>query len=201
MTTLAAMAETKTRILDVAERLAQTRGFNAFSYADISKELGLRKASIHHHFPSKTDLGEKLLARYEANFRGALRGIDEAGGDALRKLRRYAAIYADVLRAGRMCLCGMLAADFDTLPRSIQDAIQRFFLENEDWLCKLLEHGRAEGSLAFAGAARQQARMLVSSLEGAMLVARTFGDVARFERVAAMLLSELRAQSTRPSSG
>src|SRR5215467_6012945 len=101
--------DTPDRILDVAERLLQVRGFNGFSYADIAAELRIRNASIHHHYPTKTDLGMQLLERYRERFGQALETIDQNGADSSRKLRQYARLYADVVREkNRMCLCGML---------------------------------------------------------------------------------------------
>ena len=90
--------DTAERILDVAERLVQTQGFNGFSYADISDELGVTKASLHYHFATKADLGSALITRYGSAFRRALDEIDASGADAREKLRRYAGLYADVLR-------------------------------------------------------------------------------------------------------
>src|SRR5213078_787322 len=107
-----AAPNTSQRILDVAERLVQTRGFNGFSYADIAEALKVTKASLHYHYPAKADIGKELIERYERNFLGALARIDAESKDAREKLRRYAAIYADVLSADSMCLCGMLAAEF-----------------------------------------------------------------------------------------
>ena len=105
-----AATSTSQRILDVAERLVQTRGFNGFSYADIASALTVTKASLHYHFPTKAALGKQLIERYEKTFLLALGEIDRSSADAREKLQRYARIYADVLRANRMCLCGMLAA-------------------------------------------------------------------------------------------
>src|SRR5437763_12292968 len=119
--------DTAQRILDVAERLVQTQGFNGFSYADISAELGITKASLHYHFATKAELGGALIARYGASFAGALEEIDRAERDARHKLRRYAGLYAGVLRHNRMCLCGMLAADYSTLPRPMRDGVKEFF--------------------------------------------------------------------------
>src|SRR5437773_6360383 len=90
-------------------------------------------------------------------------------------------LYANVLRGKRMCLCGMLAAEYRTLPKPMQEAVIRFFDENESWLTKVLEQGEEEGTLQFAGTASQAARMIVSGLEGAMLVSRPYGDVGRFD--------------------
>src|SRR5207248_5636263 len=94
--------DTAQRILDVAERLVQTQGFNGFSYADISAELGITKASLHYHFATKAALGSALITRYCAEFRHALEGIDISAADAREKLRRYAGLYAEVLRQHRM---------------------------------------------------------------------------------------------------
>src|SRR2546425_13044596 len=112
--------DTAQRILDVAERLVQTQGFNGFSYADISEQLGITKASLHYHFATKAQLGSALITRYSAGFRRALEEIDVSAADAREKLRRYAALYAEVLRQHRMCLCGMLAADYTTLPTAMR---------------------------------------------------------------------------------
>src|SRR5579872_2772954 len=101
---------TATRILDRAERLAQTRGFNGFSYADIAADLRVTKASLHYHFPTKAELGVALIERYAAAFAGALADLDLRSDNARHKLEEYVRIYRDVLVDGRMCLCGMLAA-------------------------------------------------------------------------------------------
>src|SRR3954463_5629631 len=175
---------TRDQVLDVAERLAQTRGFNGFSYADIAAELGVTKASLHYHFPGKADLGAALLARYASRFGDALAAADESLDDEREKLTAYAEIYADVLRRDRMCLCGMLAAEYETLPEAMQLAVARFFEENERWLERVLGEGRSRGTLAFSGSARDAANLIVSGLEGAMLVSRSLGDVSRFEAAA-----------------
>jgi TetR/AcrR family transcriptional repressor of nem operon len=182
---------TAARILDVAERLVQIRGFNGFSYADVAAELKITRAALHYHFVSKAELGEALLARYATRFAQALAAVDTDLAAAPAKLDGYAGLYLEVLRHRRMCLCGMLAAEYQTLPAAMQDAVIRFFDQNETWLQRVLEQGREDGSLQFAGTARDTARMIVSGLEGAMLVARPYGDIARFQVAAASLLSGL----------
>ena len=182
---------TASRILDVAEQLVQVRGFNGFSYADIAAELRITKAALHYHFASKADLGEALIARYATRFNAALDAVDNDGTGAGAKLAAYARLYQRVLTDRRMCLCGMLAAEYQTLPQPMQDAVISFFDHNEEGLAGVLEQGRADGSLQFAGSARDTARMIVGGLEGAMLVARPYGDVARFQTAAASLLAGL----------
>ena len=183
---------TADRILDVAERLVQTRGFNGFSYADISAEVGITKASLHYHFRTKAELGCRLIERYSQAFASALAAIDARPSDAAAKLELYIRLYADVLRQERMCLCGMLAAEHSTLPPPMQDAIRRFFDMNEEWLAAVVEQGRETGTVRFDGPAREVAQLLFGSLEGAMLVARSYDDMARFELLATRLLDDLR---------
>jgi TetR/AcrR family transcriptional regulator, transcriptional repressor for nem operon len=184
-------ANTRSLILDVGERLVQVRGFNGFSYADVAAELSVTKASLHYHFPSKADLGEALIARYAERFAQALAAIDAHLTLAPAKLDAYAGLYAEVLRQERMCLCGMLAAEYQTLPSPIRNAVVAFLNDNEAWLARVLEHGRRDGSLRFSNTAADTARSIVSGLEGAMLVARPYGAVDRFETTAAQLLASL----------
>ncbi|TMB21862.1 MAG: TetR family transcriptional regulator [Deltaproteobacteria bacterium] len=138
--------DTAQRILDVAERLVQTQGFNGFSYADIAAELGITKASLHYHFVTKAALGSALITRYGAEFGRALEEIDQSAVDAREKLRRFARIF---------------------------------------------EEGRKQGALRFRGSPLDSARLLLGSLEGAMLVARSYGDPERFTSAAQRLLAEL----------
>jgi TetR/AcrR family transcriptional repressor of nem operon len=191
-------AGTAARILDIAEHLLQVRGFNGFSYADIAAELNITKAALHYHFAGKSDLGEALIARYAGRFAEALTGLDAGRGDASAKLAAYADLYLQVLRNRRMCLCGMLAAEYQTLPEPMQGAVIRFFDQNETWLEGVLEQGREDGSLQFAGSARDTARMVVGGLEGAMLVARPYGDIARFQAAADNLLAGLAVSASMP---
>jgi TetR/AcrR family transcriptional regulator, transcriptional repressor for nem operon len=185
--------DTAAAILDVAERLAQRRGFNGFSYADVAAALNITKASLHYHFAGKAQLGEALIARYAARFADALAAIDTTPANAPAKLEAYASLYADVLRGEGMCLCGVLAAEYSTLPRPMRDAVIRFFDQNEEWVTKVLEQGQDEGTLQVAASASDVARMIVGGLEGAMLVARPYGDVARFDAAARELFASLRA--------
>jgi TetR/AcrR family transcriptional repressor of nem operon len=182
-------AATAGRILDIAERLVQTRGFNGFSYTDISAELRIRNASVHYHFPSKSDLGKRLVGRYRENFMAALDGIEVESGDARRRLRRYVSLWTGVLRdRDRMCLCGMMAADIATLPKPVRAEIKRFFDENEKWLVRVMEEGRKAKTLRLAATPEIEARLLTMGLEGAMLVARSYGEPRRFEEIANRLL-------------
>jgi len=179
------------RVLDIAERLAQTRGFNGFSYADIAAELRVSKAGLHYHFRSKAELGRALIARYRQAFERALDAIAVEPVAARTKLRRYVALYDEVMLDDRMCLCGMLAAEYATLPPAMQAELRTFFDANERWLAVVLQAGRRTGELSFAEPAKERARLLAGALEGAMLVARIYADVERFRSAAQQALADL----------
>jgi TetR/AcrR family transcriptional repressor of nem operon len=185
--------KTAQRILDIAERLVQIRGFNNFSYGDVASELGITTASLHYHYPGKAELGQALIARYAERFSRALHRIDHDLPDARAKLEAYAGLYADVLRGKRMCMCGILAAEYNTLPKSMRDAVIRFFDENQKWLAGVLAQGQADQTLTLTGAPDAIAQSILSTLEGAMLVARPYGDLTRFNTTAQQLLAGLSA--------
>jgi TetR/AcrR family transcriptional regulator, transcriptional repressor for nem operon len=178
------------RILDIAERLIQVRGYNGFSYADIAATLKITKASLHYHFPTKADLAKRLMERYRENFLAALAAIDASATTAREKLDRYVAIYANVLAANRMCLCGMLAAEYATLPKQVRAEVTQFFEANDVWLASVLEQGRHDG-LPLARPAIDVARLIVAALEGAMMLARCHGDAGRFQRAGQLLLDDI----------
>ena len=178
-------------ILNAAERLAQTRGFNGFSYADIGEQLAITKASIHYHFRSKADLGCALIARYHEAFSRALETIAVDVASSFARLERYVELYDRVMLDDRMCLCGMLAAEFTTLPEAMQAALRRFFDANEVWLNEQFVRGRDKGELRFRGSGEERARLLLATLEGAMLVARTSRDSNWFRSSARLALADL----------
>jgi TetR/AcrR family transcriptional repressor of nem operon len=180
-----------TAILDVAEQLAQMRGYNGFSYADVAAQLGVTKASLHYHFPSKAELGRALIERYQQVFGAALEAIDHQCKLPQEKLRQYVRLYESVLSNERMCLCGMFAAEYETLPAPMQVGLKSFFDANERWLTTVLKDGLRAGTFLFAEPAHERARVLFGALEGAMLVARSYGNLRRFQAAATYVLADL----------
>ncbi len=182
---------TPDRILDAAERLVQTRGFNGISYADIAEEVGVTKANLHHHFGSKAELGDALLNRYMEGFNRELACIDASEAPGAERLGAYAELYAGVVRNRRLCLCGVLAAEFDTLSEPMREGVKRFFADNEAWLTRTLRNGRGDGSIPAGIREKEAARLLVAGLEGALLVTRPRHDHQRFKELAGTLFAGL----------
>jgi TetR/AcrR family transcriptional repressor of nem operon len=188
---ITATSDTATRILDVAEELVQTRGLNAMSYADVSSRVGITNASLHYHFPAKADLAAALVDRYSERFFAALEQIEATTDDAGDRLRAYVDIYGAVLARGRMCLCGMLASDFDTLPGAVQERVSEFFERSYVWLEHVIDEGVARGDLPATPSSYGTAQSLVAGLEGAMLVSRPSVESGRFDRIADALLTSV----------
>jgi TetR/AcrR family transcriptional repressor of nem operon len=182
----------KDQILESAQRLVQQRGFNGFSYADIAAEVGIRKASLHHHFPTKTDLGVALMEKYTEQLVDALRTISESPVPADKKLAAYIGVYRSLLNAERMCLGGMLATEVLTLDEAMLPGLKRFFAQNTKWLSEILKEGKAHQIFTLNGTAATHAGLLLSALQGALLLARTTGDHKAFDQTASLLISGLK---------
>lgn len=167
------------QVLELAQSLVQLRGYNAMSYRDLADKIGVKTASIHYYFPTKEDLGLALLKRYRLAFKNALAGIDAEVTDQKLKIERFVELFADTVRAGKICLGGMFATDCTTLPGSMQDEVKRFYCENEAWLTSVLKQGREQGTLNFSGTPKIKAEAIFSALEGVMIAARLFNDEKR----------------------
>lgn len=184
--------ETRDKILSSAQRLVQQRGFNGFSYADIAAEVGIRKASLYHHFSSKVELGLALIESYTAQFDAAVFEIKNSSLPADGQLAAYAALYRGSLDVDRMCLCGMMASDALTLDASMLPLLKRFFIRNTEWLAEVLAAGKSSGVFVFDESAADHARIILSALQGALLIARATGDRDAFDRTAAQVISGLK---------
>ena len=174
--------DTKTKLLDAAGALVQTRGYHGFSFHDLASEVGITTASIHYHFPTKAILGQALVKRYTLLFLNALGKPDAA--PPVQCLKHYAGIFRAALLDGRMCLCGMIGAEVDGVPAEVALEVRQFFAVNLTWLTCVFE---AAGESPIT--ARAKARLFLSTLEGAMLIARAGGDRGSFDEVTKTVLS------------
>lgn len=172
--------DTALKIVEVAQELVQTRGYNAFSYRDLSERIGIKTSSIHYYFPSKEDLGAAMMGRYRECATGELARIDAEEPRAKQRLVRYMALFDEIQKNGeRLCPWAMLATDYTTLPEQVRIEVRAFYMLNESWLETVLEAGRQAGDFAFPGSARAAAEALFAVLEGVLVTARVFGDADR----------------------
>ncbi|MEO0421564.1 MAG: TetR/AcrR family transcriptional regulator [Pseudomonadota bacterium] len=188
--------DTKTQLLDAAERAARERGYDGFSYADLAASVGIKKASIHYHFPTKADLAMALVTRYrEAN--QAFR--DEVDGSALDpgdKLSRYVAHYRQALgEGGMLCLCVSLALSPDRLSEQVRESLNAFHGESIDWLEAVIQDAISLGNLPDASDPREEASALLALVEGAQLHGRASGRVEDFDRATNLFVARLRGKA------
>ena len=162
------------RILDAAERMARRGGYHGFSFREVAAAVGVKSASIHHHFPTKEDLATELASRYCARF---IAGLGAPGGKGA--IHRLVAAYRSAIRDDdQMCLCGMFGAEIDALPAAVAGAVRGFYRANVEWAARALGGADTEA----------RAETLVAGLAGALLTARSLGDPAMFDRVAKLLV-------------
>ena len=169
-------------ILSVAQDLIQTKGYNGFSYRDIAAAIGIKSASIHYHFPTKGDLGQAAAARYSDRFAQLLTSVTENTSSTRKRLESYAALFRKTLVEGdRLCMCGMLAGEVETVPEAVRAEVARFFESQTLWLTEVLQAGIDKGEISSSVNAKTWAIAFLSSLEGSMLVSRGFGNCKHFD--------------------
>jgi TetR/AcrR family transcriptional regulator, transcriptional repressor for nem operon len=184
--------DTREKLLAEAEVLVRKRGWSGFSYADLAAAVDLRKASIHHHFPTKEDLGLALVVAYGVRYDQALQEIEAASDDALARVEAYAKLYLHGLRAEQGCLAAAMAAELAILPPRIREGIAAFFERHIAWLKHVLAAGRANGTIGADVKPAQSARMIVATLEGALMMERLLGGPAGFKETLAALRKSLK---------
>jgi len=164
--------DTKKQILDIAEHLLLDRGYNGFSYKDISAALNVRNASIHYHFPKKTDLGVAIIQRAIHRFRKWADDINSRDFSNSKKLDAYCQLFKIFVERKQVCLGGALETDFKTLPEEMQAQTRLFTAAVYQWLESFLAAGKKKGDFSFPGTAKDQALLIVAGLQGIIQIVR-----------------------------
>ncbi len=168
--------DTKVEILDLAENLLRNRGFNGFSYAHISSALSVKNAAIHYYFPSKADLGVAVIRRARERFAQWTQEQGIVSQTPAKNLEAFFRRYLNFLEAGQqVCLGGALETDFKTLPSAMQVETKKLATEILAWLEGILAEGQEKHVFAFPGKAKDQAILILSSLQGALQMTRAVG--------------------------
>jgi TetR/AcrR family transcriptional regulator, transcriptional repressor for nem operon len=193
---------TSEKILDVAQSLVIAGGYNGFSYADISDAIGIRKASIHHHFPTKADLVALLVERYVRKAENGLKALDEQVRDPAERLRAYLGYWEKcVLDAVEpFCVCAMLASEMQMLPDVVALQVRTHFRNLAEWLASVLKAGRDQGAFCLGTSPEDEAQILMASIHGALLSARALGDAKLFSAIMDPQLAKLRPEELHASA-
>lgn len=184
---------TAQEILTCARSLIVTGGYNGFSYADISKVVGVRNATIHHHFPSKANLVRELLVNYRQEAQSGLAELERHVPDPLEQLRAYLnyweTCFAD--QNAPFCVCALLATELPILPAEVALEVRAHFRALSDWLAAVLERGAAQGKIVLTSSANIEAEGFLATVHGAMMSARAYDDGKIFGTITHPLLQRL----------
>ncbi|RWB55853.1 MAG: TetR/AcrR family transcriptional regulator [Mesorhizobium sp.] len=180
-------------ILAAARRFIVAGGYNGFSYADIAEVIGIRKASIHHHFPSKVDLVQTLVRRYLEDAVTGMAELERNVPEPPELLRTYAGFWARCIEdASRpFCVCAMLASELPALPPEVAVEVRAYFQFLSGWLTGVIERGARQSTLTISAAPRVEAEAFMATVHGAMLSARAYGDTAAFATIMTPTLQKL----------
>ncbi len=187
------MRDTRAELLIQAETLVRASGYAGFSYADLAAAVGIRKASIHHHFPTKSDLALALVAAYGERYDAALAEIVAGSERAPERIAAYGQLYLGGVEQGLGCLCAVLAIEGEALPETVRAAVARFFEAHIAWLAAVLEEGQAAGTVRADRDPAVLARLVVATLEGALLLERLLGGPEAFSGTLRALVAGLEA--------
>lgn len=184
-------------ILRSARSLLIEGGYNGFSYADIAKVVGIRNASIHHHFPSKSDLVRTLVARYREEAEAGIAELERQVADPADQLRAYIGYWEACIAdaSAPFCVCALLASQIPVLPEEVTLEVRAHFRTLSGWLTSVLERGARQGGLHATGTAKAEAESFVACVHGAMLSARAYGDPKMFGVITGPLLKRLTNQN------
>jgi TetR/AcrR family transcriptional repressor of nem operon len=182
-------------ILRCARSSIVAGGYNGFSYADIAAVVGIRKASIHHHFPTKIDLVLALVKQYRGEAEAGTAEIERHVPDPLEQLRSYTGYWESCIGDPETsyCLCALLATQIPVLPDEIALEVRAYFRALSAWLTSVLERGAQQGSITLSADAHSEAEALMAAVHGAMLAARAYGDPQAFAAITRPVIDRLRS--------
>ncbi len=190
------LSTTSEEILASAQKLIAAGGYNGFSYADIAAEVGIRKASIHHHFPGKADLVRTLVLRYRERAEVGLAELERNVPEPLELIQAYAGHWARCIEDASFpfCVCAMLASEIPALPKEVAVEVRAFFQSLSAWLASVMERGERQGALNISGPARVEAETFMATVHGAMLSARAYGTPDVFATILGPALQRLKPE-------
>lgn len=185
--TMLGQQKTASKIMDIAENSMRDKGYNSFSFREIAKEIGIKSASVHYHFPTKADLATAVVKRYTRTFMEKLGEPDNEQQTASMLLERYVGEFERVLlRDQKMCIGGVLGAEAGALPLSVTQATQQFFEANIQWLSVVLQRKQPDKDPVRV---REEAFQLLATLEGGLILARSLEDFQAFRQLVKASLS------------
>ena len=186
-------SDTAERIMNVAHQLLGERGFSGFSYADIAEAVQIRKASIHHHFPTKTALVVAVLERHRRRMQEGNAYLDERVSAPVDRLKKYVEHWEVCIRSMTepFCIAALLGAELPGLPEEVQAEVGKHFAHLRQWTAKTLKDGVKQKMIKLQGTADVEAEMLMAAVHGAMISARVNHSHTIFRQITANAIQRL----------
>ncbi|MEX0317813.1 MAG: TetR/AcrR family transcriptional regulator [Ruegeria sp.] len=174
--------DTKTALMDAAEQEVRQKGADGFSYKDLSEKIGIRKASIHYHFPNKTDLLTAIMARYAEKTLNAVEEFSASHDLAGPQLIEFVTLYRNALQdCSALCLCVAYTVSQDALDTKTTSEIDRFRTRLLGWLTQVFDAGKRDGSINDVGDPSFEAAAALALVEGAQITARIGGQISLYD--------------------
>lgn len=180
---------TREIIIDTADQLIRSNGFNAFSFKDISNKIGIKTASIHYHFPTKSDLGVATIKEHIVRFEQLK--VELASKSPLSKLKGFLAIYTQIKSENKVCLVGSLATDLNTVDDKLKTELKTFAELVLLWVTEVLEEGKKLCVFEFQNTSRTKALMIITNILAIVQLSRLTND-EDFEIVKEVIIKDLR---------
>lgn len=183
-------------IIRRTNELLASGGYNGFSYADIAELVEVRKASIHHHFPTKADLVKATVVLHRDATRRGLYSLGLSNPDPLERLVAYGRFWAECIRESNppICICALLAAELPAVPAEVADEVKGHFEDLQAWVAATMEEGVSLGRMQLRNTPSAEASTFIASIHGAMLAARAAEDASLFWKIAELSTERLKAQ-------
>ena len=188
------ISPTASKLIEEASRLITDVGYNGFSYADLAERLGIRKPSIHHHFPSKVDLVVAVVEQQRAAIRAQLEALEDGHPDAVGQLRAYVDYWKRCIedKSATFCLAGVLAAELPGLPAPVGASVRGHFNDLGQWIERVLTLGLEQGEIQLELEPKTSSQFFQTAVYGAMVMARAYGDPSKFTFVVDAILARMR---------
>ncbi|WP_342452973.1 TetR/AcrR family transcriptional regulator [Pararoseomonas indoligenes] len=189
------MSETAGKLVGGAAQLIMRGGYNGFSYADLAERFAIRKASIHHHFPSKVDLVVAVVERGRTVIQGQIAALEAGSPVAMDQLLMYTDYWKRCIKdqTAPFCLAAVLAAELPSLPSEVALAVRGHFTDLARWLERVLSLGVKQGTMQLEASPALEAEAFMAAVYGAMLAARAFDDPGRFDTIVESSIQRIRA--------
>ncbi|MEP6344023.1 MAG: TetR/AcrR family transcriptional regulator [Maricaulaceae bacterium] len=187
---MTATLSTRDQILDCAQGLIQTRGYNGFSFRDIASDIGIKSSSIHYYYPGKTDLAVAVASKYRSDFTEMTQDLLDSDTTSVAKLQAYADVFEVTLKhENRLCLCGMLASEVNSVEPELRAEIKAFFDDQHRVLMDILSDGQSKGEVRADLQTSETAKSYLAALEGAMMLARVNSTPSDIQQTAQQMIA------------